>query len=144
MISFQAKDRENHLSPVVTDTVLVESPVINNPPVITQVAGPDTLSRAQGGTYLLTAAVTDPQGLDDIQKVTFNTFKPDGSPSSGNPFSMYDTGSDGDAAAGDGIYSFQFTISQSNVTGQYRFEFQAQDKPGATSNVAVHIITVIQ
>lgn len=144
VVSFQVKDRENHLSPVLTDTVLVESPVINDPPVITQVAGPDTLSRSQGGTYLLTATVTDQQGLADIQKVTFNTFKPDGSPSSGNPFSMYDTGSDGDALAGDGIYSFQFTISNSNVTGQYRFEFQAQDKSGATSNVAVHIITVIQ
>ncbi len=143
ILTFQAEDENGNFSPELQDTVEVKEFLINLPPQILSVSGPATISRSTGGFHLLTATVSDPQGLSDIGKVFLDSFRPDGSPSSGNPFLMYDTGNNGDLQADDGIYSFQFTISPTNDTGEYRFEVQAQDKSGANSDKVVHIITVI-
>ena len=142
IFTFRAEDENGNFSPELQDTSEVKEFLINLPPQILSVSGPSTISRSQGGSHLLTATVSDPQGLSDIGKVFLDSFRPDGSPSSGNPFFMYDTGNLGDLQANDGIYSFQFTISPSNTPGEYRFEVQAQDKSGANSDKVVHIITV--
>lgn len=144
VVNFFAEDLDGNKSLELKDTLDVEENVPNEPPQIDEVNGPITISRSQGGLHLLTATVSDPQGLSDIQKVILNSFLPDSSPSSGNPFNMYDTGANGDAVARDGMYSFQFTISPSNALGNYRFEVQAQDKSGAKSDIVVHVITVVQ
>ena len=145
VLTIQAEDEQENLSTELYSAIFVKEFLINNPPEISEVSAPATISRSQGGSHMITAKVSDPQGLPDIQKVFFNSFKPpDGSPASGNPFLMYDTGNNGDLQANDGIYSFQFSISPSNDIGEYRFEIQAQDNSVAMSNKVVHIITVTQ
>ena len=120
--------------------------VDNDPPVLSNLVAPDTVSRSQiPNNFLLAVEVSDPQGRDDISKVYFNTFKPDNSPSSGNPFYMRDDGSQGvDQNANDGIYSLRIEISPQNQLGNYRFEFEAVDKSGAKSDKITHIITVVE
>ncbi len=144
-VSFLAHDADGHSSAELCDTVLVVGDsVANTPPQVLAVSAPDTISRSSQATYLMTATVTDQQGLSDITRVFFNSFRPNGSPATGNPFSMYDTGINGDAQQGDGVYSFQFSISPSNDLGDYRFEIQAQDKANSKSNIMIKIVTVVE
>jgi len=86
--------------------------------------------------------VSDPNCIADLKRVFFNTFLPNGNPSSGNPFVMRDDGKEGDVVADDSRYSLTIQITAQNATGTYRFEFQAEDKKGALSNKITHNITV--
>ncbi len=117
----------------------------NQPPVLSDLEAPDTV-KLGSQTQLLTFHVraNDPDGLLDVASVVFNSFKPDGTPSSGNPFQMYDDGSPnhGDDKAGDGIYSLIVTLPPTVQTGTYTFKFQAFDRSNAASNVLVWQITV--
>lgn len=115
-------------------------------PQILNVSAPEMVQLPITGdkSFILTARVTDLDTNKDIKAVFFNTFKPDGSASSGNPFKMYDNGTSGDAVAGDYIYSLRIYIGSQNSPGNYRFEFQAKDYSDLLSNKIIHIITVTQ
>jgi hypothetical protein len=115
-------------------------------PQLISVTAPDTikLPTTDAESYVLTATALDEDNNRDIQEVFFNTFKPDGSPSIGNPFKMYDNGINEDRVAGDNIYSLLIWISPQNLPGNYRFEFQAKDYSNLLSNKIIHTITVIQ
>ena len=118
-------------------------------PEITAITVPDTISRSGGEPIVLKAQVDDRNGLNDIRRVIFNTFRPDGTPSSGNPFSMRadgikDAQDFGDETAGDGEYTMVISITANNATGNYRFEFQSEDKAGLKSEKVNHILTVIE
>ncbi|HEY6951179.1 MAG TPA: choice-of-anchor X domain-containing protein [Bacteroidota bacterium] len=127
----------------------------NHSPVISNLQAPDTI--LVGGhtqQFRLMVKATDADGQSDIARVFFNSFKPDGSPASGNPFLMYDDGSQvilyppdftsGDDVKGDGIYTLTVLITTSNAPGTYRFEFQAVDRSNAFSQKIVHNIQVVQ
>ncbi len=117
---------------------------VNEPPQIFYLEAPDTLSRsAQPNTYLLSVGVSDPNGLGDIARVFFNSFLPDGTPASGNPFLMRDDGQGGDAVAGDGRYSLTILIDTNAPLGNFVFEFQAEDSAGNLSNKIAHVLTVV-
>ncbi|HHL72614.1 MAG TPA: hypothetical protein ENJ29_08900 [Bacteroidetes bacterium] len=121
----------------------------NVAPVIEQVFAPDSLSRASNATFVVRARVRDRNGLGDIKRVFFNSFLPGGTPSSQNPFLLKDDGVKdnngfGDAVAGDGEYSLTLQIPTTAATGEYRFEFQAEDRTGLVSNKVVHILRVTQ
>jgi hypothetical protein len=99
-------------------------------PELSNLSAPDTVFRSLELPFAMTVNVFDPTGQQDIRRVYFNSYKPDGSPSSGNPFLMYDDGNvngNGDQVAGDGIYSIIVQIRATNATGNYRFEFFAED-----------------
>ena len=115
-------------------------------PQIVSVTAPDTikLPASTAKSYFLTVRATDDDDNRDVREVTFNTFKPDGTPSSGNPFKMYDDGTSGDAIPGDNNYSLVIWISSQNAVGNYRFEFQAKDYSDLLSDRVIHTITVIQ
>lgn len=119
----------------------------NHAPVLSGLDAPDTLTLANE-TQLLTLRIkaTDSDGLSDIARVIFNSYKPGGSASGGNPFQMYDDGaaSHGDLAAGDGTYSLIITLPSTTQPGTYRFEFQAFDRSGESSATVIHRITVKQ
>lgn len=128
---------------------------LNQAPIISDLSAPDTvLLSNQPKTILLRVKASDPNGLQDIQRVFFNSFKPDGTPSSGNPFRMYDDGSEtilfppdgrsGDETKGDGIFSLQISLIPTTQVGTYRFEFQAKDFPELLSNKIIHFLTVIR
>ncbi len=117
---------------------------VNVAPVISDLVAPDTVSLGSSTTpILLTVKVQDGNGLKDIQSVFFNSFiPPNGNPSSGNPFLMYDDGTNGDVTAGDGIYSLTVGLPPTALKGTYRFEFQAKDRGGLLSNKITHNIVV--
>jgi hypothetical protein len=120
----------------------------NKPPVISDLEAPDTVYvQMQTVLIKMTIKATDPDGSDDIKSVQFNTFKPDGSPSSGNPFYMYDDGNasgiSGDDKAGDGIYSIVIQLPPDAEKGKYRFEFQAFDRANEPSNLITHFMYVL-
>lgn len=143
----QAIDRAGNRSLSRTKSFAIQSALTNVPPVIQSISAPDTISRTTTGPFVLRVQVSDPNGQADIARVFFNTFLPDGSPSSGNPFFMRDDGvvdnnGLGDTTANDGEYALPINISASNATGTYRFEFQAEDQAGLLSEKAVHNIVV--
>ena len=98
-------------------------------PEVSSLVAPTTLSRSGAKSIVLSVQVLDPQGVTDIRSVYFVTTKPDGRPSSGNPFTMYDDGDEinhGDQTAGDGIFSRIITMGPENDLGIYRFDFIAE------------------
>jgi hypothetical protein len=140
-VRFQAADKGGLFSRPVATAMFVDAS--NSPPLIQEVSAPDTVSRSAALPLLITARVTDPQGSSDIRRVAFNSYKPDGVPSSGNPFIMKDDGTQGDALAGDGVFSITVTITPQNARGNYRFDFFAEDQAGAVSEIVTHIVTVV-
>jgi len=120
---------------------------LNKPPTLSDLVAPDTLSVGASTVLLrLTVRANDPDGQGDIQKVFFNSFRPDGSPATGNPFQMFDDGNvngpSGDAIKDDGVYSLTIQLQPTTTKGNYRFEFQAVDRSVASSNTIVHNVTV--
>lgn len=119
----------------------------NHAPTISLLAAADTVRLLNESQLLaLRLKVEDEDGLADISKVVFNSYRPDGGASSGNPFLMYDDGSatHGDEKSGDGIYSLIVTLPPTTQPGTYRFEFMAYDRSNAMSPPLVHRIAVIQ
>jgi hypothetical protein len=139
---FQARDSRGLESLPRLDQAWILSS--NQAPVLSDPSVPDTVSRGRTGLYTLTIRVRDAQGAGDIRRVYFNTTKPDGSASGGNPFAMNDSGENGDAIEDDGVYSLTITISPQNALGTYRFEFFAEDLSGAVSEGVSRTITVVE
>jgi hypothetical protein len=142
---FRAIDVAGDAGPAEVKVItVVVSRAGNLPPQLAGLQAPATISRrATPNTYVLSVQATDPnERCDGIARVFFNTFLPNGNPSTGNPFLMRDDGREGDATAGDGRYSLTIQISPQNATGNYRFEFQAEDQTGAPSAKLVHTISV--
>ncbi len=130
------------LNSVITKFTLING---QNPPVLADLEAPDTLTVPSQGTLVFTISVraTDPSGAADIKRVWFNTWLPSGKPSTGNPFSMYDDGTHGDAVARDGRYSLTVQLPSTTERGKYKFEFTAYDYGNLASNVIVHFITLL-
>lgn len=132
-----------------SNTLIVPLQIVrgNHPPLLSDLQAPDTIRLASHDQLLmLQVSASDPDGLGDIQRVLFNSYRPNGTPSSGNPFQMFDDGDDshGDLTRGDGIYSLTIVLPSTSQIGTYRFEFQAFDRSNEGSNVIVHPITVTQ
>jgi hypothetical protein len=88
---------------------------------------------------------TDLDGQSDIYRVYFNSFiPPKGTPSTSNPFFMYDDGDiiHRDVIAGDGVYSLAVKLPKTTKIGTYRFEFHAIDRSLDSSNVTTHTIVI--
>jgi len=139
---FQAVDAAGSLSLPVIETFYIKT--AEGPPEIISVTTPDTVSRSSTEPFLLAVTVSDPAGLADIEAVYFNTTKPDGTPSGGNPFTMVDDGTQGDVTGGDGIYSLEIAITSASALGNYSFEFIARDRGGLISAPETRIIVVVE
>lgn len=119
----------------------------NVAPVLLNLSIPDQVNL--GETFIFSVEVVDENGLNDVQIVFFELFRPDGSQvevSPGNTiFLMHDDGNFdvfGDEVAGDGIYSFKNSFGVDATVGAWRFEFQAEDRGGLLSNKIIHTIAV--
>lgn len=97
------------------------------PPVIEEVQATPNPFRAPG-VLVLTARVSDPDGLANIARVEV-------SPPGSQGFRMYDDGlTSGDQRANDGIFTASFQISEDGVSaGSVRFTFRAIDLAGQVS-----------
>jgi hypothetical protein len=101
----------------------------NRPPKFVSMNIPSTITRPTSGTKLVTffAAVSDPDGLADVDSVYFRNL------SSSNPviLLMYDDGdltAHGDSVARDGTYARTLSIDPTTTAGNKLFQFSAVDK----------------
>lgn len=131
---------------VETNTALTYVRVIygGRAPFFCGLVAPDSLEIPTSGVvnFTMIMCVSDSSGRNDIRSVFFNSFRPDGSAATGNPFFMYDDGNNGDVTAGDGQYTFRGSLPAGSRTGIYRFEFQAIDAGNLSSKVYIHRIHV--
>lgn len=113
-----------------------------DPPVILDVAAPDTIRRPAEGAdpvvLRLSATVTDPDGLSSISEVVFwNVARP------ASVIPMADDGiSFGDERENDGVYTRTVQIESGNEPGPTVLAFQATDRSGLKSNVVEKTIIV--
>jgi hypothetical protein len=119
----------------------------NRPPILSNLRMDTVVSIGTStDTLQLSVTASDLDGQNDIVKVFFNSYKPNGAASSGNPFLMYDDGGsihdDGDAVDGDGIYSLRIILPPTTERGSYRFEFHALDRSNDPSNTIIQRITI--
>ena len=147
--TYLAEVSAEDLKGFVSNAVILPLQIIrtNQPAVLSDLQAPDTVKLAsQDQLLVLQVKAFDPNGLEDIQRVVFNSFRPDGRGSSSNPFQMFDDGdpNHGDATGGDGVYSLRIVLPANTPTGAYRFEFQAFDKANEGSNMIIHLMTVTQ
>ncbi len=104
-----------------------------SPPEIIAIEGPDVITPPTQLT--LVAVVTDPDGLGNIASVVVTA-------PSGEQFNMVDDGQSlGDEQAGDGRWTARFDVPEADP-GTFRFEFQAFDLQGLSSEIVVKNITV--
>ncbi|MCI0706114.1 MAG: hypothetical protein L0Y80_01335 [Ignavibacteriae bacterium] len=108
----------------------------NVPPVLSNLQAPDTVDVSTTTEFLITVQVADPNGLDDIKSVTRTT-------PSNNVYPLNDSGNNGDALAGDGIFSENVTLTPPPAPGSYEFRFQAFDKSNQGSNIILHTIVIV-
>ena len=110
---------------------------LNQSPVLSNLNAPDTLHTITDSMFVATVRVLDPDGLADIRSVTRTTPQ-------GNIYLLNDAGANGDAIAGDGIYSETVSLRPPPPPGSYTFSFQAFDRSSAASNIILHTIVVLQ
>ena len=117
----------------------------NFPPQLSDLVAPDTVVVGNPKSVILLSVMpSDPNGKSDVKSVYFVVYKPDGT-TTGAKSSLLDDGNydkDGDAVAGDGIYSILIEVTPANAKGTYRFDFQAADQEGAVSEILSHNIVI--
>lgn len=117
----------------------------NVAPVISDdVIDPDTVTVDSTVVIWTTIKAFDENGQNDISKVYFVVYKPDGS-TNNVQLEMYDDGNisdHGDLVNGDGFYSLLISVNQSNAKGTYRFEFRAKDRSNKLSNIINHSVLI--
>ncbi len=107
---------------------------IGGPPVIEDVEADPEIVRPPT-TFRLIATVSDPDGLENILKVS-------GTAPNGSEFQMFDDGvSFGDDVADDGRFTAQFDVPAANP-GTQVFRIQAVDRSGLTSDVFEKEVTI--
>ena len=129
---------------VATSNFYFDNGQLNSPPIISNtVIDPDTVVVTQPTIIFTSVEASDPNGTTDILEVFFIVYRPDGT-TNGSRVQLFDDGSssNGDVTAGDGIYSRLIQVDQTNQKGTYRFEFQAEDRSGALSNIINHYVLI--
>lgn len=144
-VKYFVNDRLNKTNQVATSAYNYNNGKSNIAPVISNsIVDPDTVVVTTTTLILTSVQAYDQNGLNDIEKVYFVVYRPDGT-TNGNQNILYDDGNlteHGDETAGDGIYSLLIQINQSNTKGTYRFEFRAKDRGGKLSNIINHFVLI--
>ncbi len=124
-----------------SESFIFNNGAANVAPLINRVIAPDTITVTGVFPFILAAEVADSNGAGDIERVYFQTFRPDGS-TNGFQFEMNDRGIEGDATPGDGIWSRGIQVDSTNQKGTYRFEFKARDRGKLNSTPVNYFITI--
>ncbi|MEW5944641.1 MAG: S8 family serine peptidase [bacterium] len=106
--------------------------VTNEPPVVTNVVfTPNSLPPDGATTTTVTADVSDPNGLADVASVTIDLTPIGG----GAAVTLYDDGTNGDAAAGDGTYTLAgITVAIGTSAGAKTITVTATDSASNTGS----------
>jgi len=151
-INFTATGLDGNNKQVALSNFYFKNGQDNIPPIISNsVVDPDTVEVLVPTVIFTSVEAADSNGQSDILEVYFISYRPD-STTNGNKIQLLDDGSccplppfnevSGDSVAGDGIYSRLIQVDQSNQKGTYRFEFQAEDRLGAQSNIINHFVLI--
>lgn len=108
------------------------------------IVDPDTLVVDTIKVIWCKIKATDENGKNDISKVYFIVYKPNGT-TNNSQLELYDDGdisNHGDLVANDGIYSLLISVNESNDKGAYRFEFRAKDRSNKLSNIINHTVLI--
>ncbi len=125
-------DQGNRSSPLVV--IVRGRNQFGSAPVITGAAVPRMVNGAQTNPVLVTAALTDREGLGDIDSVQFRLLVAGQGELPDSRQQMFDDGTGGDLTANDGTYSalLQVPASGDSVV-DYTLAFDAVDKTGLRS-----------
>jgi len=115
-------------------SVRISTCAAGNPPILSNLVAPDTVNPTITTSFLITVTAFDPD--TDIRAVFRKT-------PSGLILPLRDDGTNGDAVAGDGIYSETVSVSPPPPPGSYEFLFYARDCAGLTSNIISKTIVII-
>jgi hypothetical protein len=144
-INYTAIGLDGESKPVATSHFSFNNGQDNVPPVISNtVIEPDTAVVTSATVISTSVEAADSNGQSDIQSVYFVVYRPDGSTNEMRNL-LFDDGNvmdHGDLVAGDGIYSLLIQVDGTNQKGTYRFEFQAVDRSGETSNTIDHFVLI--
>ena len=144
-IKYYVKNANESLQQVALGSFKYNNGQDNLPPEIANtVVDPDTAVVTAPTVIFTSVEASDPNGQNDILKVYFIVYKPDGS-TNDSELELFDDGNiddHGDLIAGDGIYSRLIQINETNDKGTYRFEFQAKDRGGKSSNIIDHFVLI--
>jgi len=144
-IKLFVKDKLSSTKQIATTKYHYNNGKDNVAPVISDdIIDPDTLVVDTIKVIWCNVKATDANGKNDIQKVYFVVYKPDGT-TNNFQWELFDDGnisSHGDLIANDGIYSFLISVNQSNDKGAYRFEFSAKDRSNKLSNIINHTVLI--
>jgi hypothetical protein len=121
------------------------------PPELSDLNIPDSVMFSE--TFVFSVMAVDQNGPEDIRRVYYELFRPDGSQvfnSQGiSQFPMLDdgdsNGESGDAVEGDNIYSYKLAFPPNLPAfpaGTYVFHFTAEDKSRRLSNTLIHNLEV--
>ena len=143
-IRYFVTDKSSKTNQVALGTFKFDNGQANFAPVIfDDIVDPDTAIVTDTTIIITSIAVTDQNGLSDIDKVYFVVYRPNGTTSNTQNL-MFDDGLQihGDQTAGDGIYSLVIEIYSTNTKGTYRLEFQAKDRGAKLSNIINHSLLI--
>jgi len=163
-IKYYVKNADETLQQVALGSFKYNNGQDNEPPEIANtVVDPDTAVVTTATVIFTSVEASDPNGQNDILKVYFIVYKPDGSTNgselelfddgvykpdgstNGSELELFDDGNvddNGDLVAGDGIYSRLIQVDETNDKGTYRFEFQSIDRGGKSSNIIDHFVLI--
>ena len=144
-IKYYVKNADETLQQVALGSFKYNNGQDNQPPDIANtVVEPDTVVVNAPTVIFTSVEASDPNGQNDILKVFFIVYNPDSS-TNGSELELFDDGNiddHGDLVSGDGIYSRLIQINETNQKGTYRFEFQAIDRGGKSSNIIDHFVLI--
>jgi len=143
-IKYYVKNADESLQQVALASFNYNNGQDNEPPVIANtIIDPDTVVVNEPTVIFISVEADDPNGMSDIEIVFFIVYRPD-STTNGNRNQMFDDGliEHGDQIAGDGVYSLVIQVDENNQKGTYRFEFQAIDRSGESSNIIDHFVLI--
>ncbi len=139
--SIQARDAAGAENPPVSVTFSVAP---EGPPEITLLSAPGSL--AAGDTIAIEIFLTDPQGLRDIRKVTYDIRPPppDTTIIRDQTFAFRDDGAFGDRHPDDGVYTVHQPTDPGGRTGTFTFLVRAEDKAGLRSEILEIPVTITE
>ncbi len=144
-IRFQAEDRAGNKSSARVVTLRGRFQ-ISGAPVIVNIAAPEIVNAVVNPIALVSATVSDPQGLADIDTVQVRIFLPEGPEAANSPLMLRDDGNpalSGDQVAGDGIFSGLLSLPDNGTSPiDFKLVFAARDHSGKPSNTVERILTV--
>jgi len=131
-----AVDRSGNNSNILTAAIFVLEGTENTAPVVVQVSAPTAIAADSSFDFIITATVEDADGSGDVARVLYQFFPP-AHPNPTRQDSLTDTGENGDAVAGDGVYSVSLPSGLIREASDYFFRLEAEDKAGAKSKAKI-------